>query len=79
MYYNVTEARAVDNHTIVVLFEDGKRGTYDMSGHFSRKLYAPLNSPSVFGRAQAMDGTVVWPGDIDVSPERLYEDCIPIA
>ncbi|WP_284694647.1 DUF2442 domain-containing protein [Geomonas sp. Red32] len=28
--------------------------------------------------ARAEYGTVVWPGDIDVAPETLYDDSIPL-
>ena len=38
-----------------------------------------IAAPTVFSRRVKVDyGTVVWPGDIDVAPETLYDDSAPL-
>jgi hypothetical protein len=34
---------------------------------------------AVFERVRVDYGTVVWHGEIDVSPETLYDDSVPLA
>lgn len=77
MYYSVRDVTVLDGHRIEVAFADGKRGVFGMSAYLGRNLYRPLRSKALFRQAAAMDGTVVWPGDIDVAPERHYTDCVP--
>lgn len=73
---DVTEACVLDGYTLELRFSDGRHGTYDMSPYLEKPMYRPLRSPAVFALARVEDGTVVWPGDIDVSPERLWSDCV---
>jgi hypothetical protein len=54
-------------------FDDETAGSADMSELVGRvPLFAPLRDAKLFARAYVEDGTVCWPGDIDISPERLY-------
>ena len=78
MYYCVKDVTPLEGYRIELAFEDGKRGVFDMSRYLDWKLFKPLRVPAVFARARALDGTVVWPGDIDISPERLYDECEPV-
>jgi hypothetical protein len=34
---------------------------------------------SLFERLRVDYSTVVWPGEIDVAPETLYDDSVPLA
>ena len=36
-------------------------------------------APAIFNRVRVDYGTVVWPGEIDVAPETLYDDSVPTA
>jgi len=64
------------NYTITVTFDDGARRLYDMRPLFETPLYRSL--PEVFDQASVDCGTVVWPGNLDISPDTLYLDGKPI-
>lgn len=36
-------------------------------------LFAPLGDPAMFKRIQVANGFVSWPGDVDLSPDAMYE------
>lgn len=36
------------------------------------KPFAPLRDREIFSQAFVAYGTVCWPGELDIAPERLY-------
>ena len=59
-----------------IVWSTGERLTVDVSRLVKRfKLYAPLRSSALFGRAKAdpWGHAVNWPGDIDMGADQLYE------
>lgn len=77
MLYDVIEVEPRPNFRIWVRFEDGLEGEADLSelaGHGVFKRWT--DDPSEFAQV-AVDpesGTAVWPGGLDVAPDRLYRD-----
>lgn len=77
MLYDVVDVEARPNFRIWVRFEDGMEGEADLSdlvGHGVFKRWT--DDPAEFTRV-AVDresGTIVWPGGLDVAPDRLYRD-----
>jgi DNA-binding XRE family transcriptional regulator len=55
-----------------MVFSDGTLGVADLESELRRKAFAPLRDQSVFAKAFIDLGTVCWPGDLDLAPERLY-------
>ena len=43
-----------------------------MRPYLDLPVFQPLKNPSFFALASVSYGTVVWPGDIDIAPETLY-------
>ncbi len=38
-------------------------------------MFEPIAADgAIFRRVRAQDGTVVWPGDVDIAPETLIRD-----
>lgn len=59
-----------ENYRIIVKFNNGERKLFDMNQLLDMPAYQKL--PEVFTLARVEFGTVVWPGNIDVSPDTLY-------
>jgi hypothetical protein len=71
---HVTVVDVVDDHRLLLTFEDGTIGEVDMSGWDWRGVWAPLSDPAYF-RQVAVDvelGTIVWPNGADIAPETLH-------
>jgi hypothetical protein len=71
----VAGVAVVGDHVLRLLFTDGTAGDVDFSAEQWTGVLTPLNDPVYFSRVMvdAEAGTVVWPNDIDLAPEPLYE------
>jgi hypothetical protein len=77
MLYDVIEVKALTGFKIWVRFEDGLEGEADLSDLAGRGVFRRwTQDPSEFlqARVDPESGTVVWPGGLDVAPDRLYQD-----
>ena len=43
------------------------------------KPWSRIATPDLFECVHVDYGTVVWPGEIDIAPETLYDDSTPIS
>lgn len=75
---DVVEVKPLEDYRLLVAFEDGKRGIFDMSPYLDGEVFKPLRDRSIFRAARIFYGTVTWPGEIDIAPERLYTDMVPL-
>ena len=78
MRYNVNKAWAVDDTTLYLEFDDGRRGTYDMSDLIGVGVFERLSDPAEFRAARSDGFTVVWPCGLDIAAEELYENCVAL-
>ena len=69
----VTKVQHAGGYKLSLRFSDGTSGTVDLSNEVaSRKRWSPLKNEALFAQAYLDGGTVAWPGDFDLAPERLY-------
>ncbi|MGX8705081.1 MAG: DUF2442 domain-containing protein [bacterium] len=61
-----------------VRFANGELRDFDMVPLMERKCYQPLKSDTLFFAARVAYGTVQWPNGLDIDPEWLYEDSVPV-
>lgn len=79
MLYDVVEVRALSGFKLWVRFEDGLEGEADLSDLVGRGVFKRwTDNPSEFlhVRVDPEGGTVVWPGCLDVAPDRLYREVV---
>lgn len=69
----ITKVTTADNYRLLVTFDTGENGVFDMTPLLEYPCYRRLKDGNYFALARAERGTVVWPNDEDVAPELLWE------
>jgi hypothetical protein len=59
-------------------FKNGERRRFDMRPFLELKPWSRIAKLPLFERARVDYGTVVWPGEIDIAPETLYDCSTPL-
>lgn len=70
------EARA--DYKLYLEFENGEKRVFDMTPFMEKKPFVQLKGSSLFTKASVECGTVIWPGNIDIAPETLYDRSAPM-
>jgi len=62
---------------LAVEFIDGTTGEVDLS-HLvmsdNAGVFATLRDPGIFAMARLEYGAILWPGDIDIAPDAMYDE-----
>ena len=75
---DIVKVEVKPNYTLHLEFDNGEKRIFDMSPYMNKKPFVRIKSPSLFAMAKVDYGTVVWPGEIDIAPETLYDESQPI-
>lgn len=75
MFFDVADAQYVSEYRIRLKFEDGSRGTVDLSGYIKPDtVFEAFSDKEYFKGFHIEYGTLVWgEGEVDIAPETLYE------
>ena len=75
---DVVKVDAKSDYTLFLEFENGEKRIFDMAPLMDNKPFLQLKGSPLFARAFVDYGTVVWPGNIDIAPETLYDRSRPV-
>ena len=70
MLPRVSSVEPRPDYNLLVTFKNGERKIYDVKPLLNLPMYK--NLAKVFMAARVDYGTVVWPDDLDISPDTVY-------
>ena len=79
MLYDVVAVEARSGFSVWVRFENGVEGEADLSDLAGRGVFKRwTENPAEFAEVSVdpESGTLIWPGDLDVAPDRLYSEVL---
>jgi len=75
----VKSVRAMADYKLWVRFSDNSQKIFDFKRLLEFPCYEPLKDLNVFNGVYVDFGIVVWKdGEIDIAPEKLYEDGVVV-
>ncbi len=74
---DIVAVTAHSDYTLELVFETGERRLFDMNPFFEKKPFTKLCNSPLFFKASVQYGTVVWPGNLDIAPETLWNCSMP--
>lgn len=72
----VSKVTPLQGYKLHLQFTNGEEGIYDCSHLLDFGVFRELRKQVYFMRAEACDGTVVWPHEQDICPDTLYLDSV---
>jgi hypothetical protein len=73
---DVIDVEPQQDNTLRLVFENNEIRLFDMTPYLDKKPFTKLKNSPLFMKARVEYGTVVWPGNIDIAPETLWDRSI---
>jgi hypothetical protein len=78
MHASAIEVQALPEFKLAILFDNGERRVFDVSPYLDHGLFRDLRDPAVFKSARISFDSVAWANGVDLCPEVLYRDSVPV-
>lgn len=75
---DVVKVEVGADYALFLEFENGEKRVFDMRPFMDKKPFVKIRDAHLFAQARVGYGTVVWPGNIDIAPETLYDRSVPL-
>ena len=70
---SVIEVHPKDSYKLELKFNTGEIRLFDVAPYLEKGVFKKLKDKSLFKQAYVAFDTVCWPGNLDISPETLYD------
>lgn len=74
----VTAVTPRADHALVLRFSNGEQRRMDVRPYLAYGVFERLHEPGFSALARADHGTVAWPGGIDLDPDSVFLDSVPV-
>lgn len=68
-----------ENYNLEIEFSTGEVRLFDVRPYLDKGVFSQLRDKALFARAYVAFDTVCWPNDLDIAPETLYVNSVPIS
>lgn len=74
----VTAVTPLAGHALLLQFNNGEQRRMDVSPYLVYPVFERLREAEFFALATADHGTVGWPAGIDLDPDSVYLESVPV-
>ena len=75
----VTHLTPQAEHRLLLEFANGETRLFDLTPWLDKGVFRALRDSPEFAQARVVDGSVEWPGEIDLSYDTLYLRSVVVA
>lgn len=73
----VKQVTTQNDFTLELIFNSGEKRIFDVKPYLTKGVFQVLQDERLFNQAYIAFDTVCWPGELDISPETLYDKSSP--
>lgn len=74
----VTAVLPIADHALLLQFSNGEQRCMDVRPYLIYPVFERLREPEFFSQARADHGTVSWPSGIDLDPDSVHLESVPV-
>jgi hypothetical protein len=75
---SVIAVRAKENYKLELEFNSGEIRLFDATPYLEKGVFKKLKNKTLFNQAYVAFDTVCWPGNLDISPNTLYDKSVSL-
>ena len=76
-YYPVA-VKPLNEYKLLITFSNNEKRIFDVSPYLNDNYFSPLKSLSIFNTVKISPISLEWVGGIDMCPDELYYNSIPV-
>ena len=74
----VKNVKPLLDYTLLLSFDNGEEKIFDVKPFLDFGVFKALKDEKIFNAVRPCFGSISWPGDLDLDPDRLYLDSLPV-
>lgn len=68
------DVKPLDNYMLEILFDNGKKGIFDVKPYLKYKPFEKLNDIHIFNKVKIGGLSIEWENGEDICPDELYNN-----
>ena len=76
-YYPI-DVKPLELYQLLITFNNKEKRVFDVVPYLEDSFFAPLRNPAIFQTVKINPITIEWIGGIDICPDELYYNSIPV-
>jgi Protein of unknown function (DUF2442) len=68
----IKKVQPLDNHCLMIWFENEEQKIFDVKPYLSKGVFSQLKDPLLFVSVRVISGSVEWANGLDLSYDTLY-------
>lgn len=70
--------KPLDDYKLEIVFNNKETRLFDVKPYLSDPFFSPIKNPTIFKTVEINPLTVEWQGEIDICPDELYYNSVPV-
>jgi hypothetical protein len=78
MYWEVKSVKPLENYKLLLTFKNNEQRCFDVKPFLNSGVFRSLKDPAMFKTVRVCFDSIAWANSVDIAPETLYDESLPI-
>ena len=74
----ISDVQSLPGHLLKLTFSNGEQKIFDVKPYLLKGIFSQLADERIFNQVRPFNGSIIWPNDLDLCPDTLYEESLSI-